>query len=201
MSGRGSNLRRLLELDRDNDLGGARIVAVATNRASCPAAGTSREFAVPTRVFAQRDFGDSEARDAAMRDWLLAQQVELVVLAGYDRVLSRGFTAAFPDRVINIHPSLLPAFGGGMNAVEEALAHGVRVTGCTVHLLGDEVDAGPIILQAAVPVEEDDTPESLHARIQAEEHGILPEAVRLLASGRVHRDGSRVVIRSPEPVA
>ena len=115
-----------------------------------------------------------------MAGWLGEHGVELVVNAGYDRILSRAFTAGFQGRMLNIHPSLLPAFGGGMDAVEQALAHGVKLTGCTVHEVTDEVDAGPILLQAAVPVLEDDTPESLHARIQVQEHRLLPEAIRLM---------------------
>ena len=119
-----------------------------------------------------------------MRDWLKAAGVELVVNAGYDRILSTAFTTGFPGRMLNIHPSLLPAFGGGMDAVEQALAYGVKITGCTVHLVTEEVDAGPILLQAAVPVLDDDTVETLHARIQAEEHRLLPEAIRLVSDAQ-----------------
>jgi phosphoribosylglycinamide formyltransferase 1 len=115
-----------------------------------------------------------------MCEWLLERSVDLVVNAGYDRILTGGFTAAFADRMINIHPSLLPAFGGGMDSVAQALARGVKVTGCTVHFVTAEVDAGPILLQAAVPVLPDDTVETLHARIQVEEHRILPEAIAML---------------------
>jgi len=114
------------------------------------------------------------------RDWLLEREVELVVNAGYDRILTGGFIGTFEDHMINIHPSLLPAFGGGMDAVAQALARGVKVSGCTVHLVTEEVDAGPILLQAAVPVLPGDTVETLHARIQVEEHRILPEAIEML---------------------
>ena len=173
-SGRGTNLRNLV--DR-----GYRVVAAATNRPSCGAAAIARARGVPLGEFSQRGHPSSEARDAAMRDWLLALGVGVVVNAGYDRILSSDFLAAFPGRVINVHPSLLPAFGGGMDAVARALARGVKITGCTVHVVTDEVDAGPILLQAAVPVRPDDTVETLHARIQAEEHRILPEAIELIA--------------------
>jgi len=173
-SGRGSNLRNLL--DR-----GYRVVAVATNRPSCGAAAIARERGVPLGELSQRGFPSLEARDAAMRDWLLGHGVEVVVNAGYDRILHPIFLAGFPGRVINVHPSLLPAFGGGMDAVERALAHGVRISGCTVHVVTDEVDAGPILLQAAVPVRPGDTVETLRARIQAEEHRILPEAIEAIA--------------------
>ncbi len=173
-SGRGSNLRNLVERGYD-------VVAVATNRPSCGAAAFARAHGLVLGEFSQRRFPSSEERDAAMLDWLCGHGVELVVNAGYDRILSRAFVAAYAGRIVNVHPSLLPAFAGGMDAVERALAHGVKVTGCTVHVVTDEVDAGPILLQAAVPVLPDDTAERLHARIQAEEHRILPEAIELIA--------------------
>jgi len=173
-SGKGSNLRNLVGR-------GYTVVAVATNRSGCGAARFARDRGLALGEFSQRRFESREARDAAMRDWLLGRRVELVVNAGYDRILSPCFTAAFDGRILNIHPSLLPAFAGGMDAVQRALAQGVRVTGCTVHVVTDDVDAGPILLQAAVPVREGDTVETLHARIQAEEHRILPEAIEILA--------------------
>jgi len=173
-SGRGSNLRNLL--DRR-----CLVVAVATNRPSCGAAAIARQRGVPLGEFSQRRFPSLEARDAAMRDWLAERGVEVVVNAGYDRILHPVFLAGFPGRVINVHPSLLPAFGGGMDAVERALEHGVKITGCTVHVVTEDVDAGPILLQAAVPVRPDDTVETLRARIRAEEHRILPEAIQLIA--------------------
>jgi phosphoribosylglycinamide formyltransferase-1 len=173
-SGRGSNLRNLV--DR-----GYEVVAVATNRPGSGAAAFARERDLALGEFSQRRFASSEERDAAMLDWIHERGAELIVNAGYDRILSRAFVSAFAGRMINVHPSLLPAFGGGMDAVERALAHGVKLTGCTVHVVTDEVDAGPILLQAAVPVLPDDTVERLHARIQAEEHRILPEAIELIA--------------------
>jgi len=173
VSGKGSNLRNLF--DR-----GFEIAAVATNKPSCGGAVFARERALPLGEFPQKAFTSLEQRDAAMRDWLLERQVDLVVNAGYDRILTGGFTSAFEDRMINVHPSLLPAFAGGMDAVAQALARGVKLTGCTVHLVTEEVDAGPILLQAAVPVLPGDTVETLHARIQAEEHRILPEAIEML---------------------
>ena len=173
-SGRGSNLRNLVER-------GYRVAAVATNRPGSGAAAYAREHGLPLGEFSQRRFASAGERDAAMLAWLREHEVELVVNAGYDRILSPAFVAAYPGRIINVHPSLLPAFGGGMDAVERALAHGVKITGCTVHVVTDDVDAGPILLQAAVPVLPDDTVERLHARIQAEEHRILPEAIELIA--------------------
>lgn len=179
-SGKGSNLRNLVDL-------GHRVVAVATNRPSCGAAAVARERRIPLGEFSQRWFGSLEERDAAMGRWLRERDVELVVNAGYDRVLSPAFVAAFEGRMLNVHPSLLPAFGGGMDAVEQALAHGVKITGCTVHVVTEEVDAGPILVQAAVRVKPDDTPETLHARIQLEEHRILPEAIEILARTLVEK--------------
>ena len=173
-SGRGSNLRNLVQL-------GYRVLAVATNHPSCGAATFARERGLALGEFSQRSFESLEARDEAMRDWLLGEGVEVVVNAGYDRILSPGFVKAFPDRVLNVHPSLLPAFGGCMDAVDRALAHGVKITGCTVHLVTGEVDGGPILLQAAVPVLDGDSHDTLLARIQVEEHRILPEAIELIA--------------------
>jgi phosphoribosylglycinamide formyltransferase-1 len=174
VSGTGSNLGNLAAR-------GYHVAAVATNRPSCRAAVLARTLGLPLGEFSQRRFDSSQGRDDAMRDWLLARGVELVVNAGYDRILTPGFTRSFPGRIINVHPSLLPAFGGGMDAVERALAHGVKVTGCTVHVVTDEVDAGPILVQAAVPVLPADTVESLAARIRVEEHRILPDAIELMA--------------------
>jgi len=173
VSGKGSNLRNLVER-------GFEVVAVATNKPSCGGAAFARERAVPLGEFSQKAFASLAERDEAMRDWLLDQEVDLVVNAGYDRILTAGFIAAFENRMINIHPSLLPAFAGGMDSVAQALARGVKLTGCTVHLVTEEVDAGPILLQAAVPVLPGDTVETLHARIQVEEHRILPEAIEML---------------------
>jgi len=171
VSGRGSNLRNLA--DR-----GFEVVAVATNRPLCGAAEFARQRGLALGEFSQKNYESVRARDIAMRDWLLERRAQLIFNAGYDRILSAEFIHAFPGRVINVHPSLLPAFGGGMDAVAKALSAGVKVTGCTVHLVTEEVDAGPILLQAAVPVLPDDTVESLHARIQVEEHRLLHQAIR-----------------------
>jgi phosphoribosylglycinamide formyltransferase-1 len=173
VSGKGSNLRNLVER-------GFEVVAVATNKPSCGGAAFARERTIPLGEFSQKGFASLAERDQAMRDWLLEREVDLVVNAGYDRILTAGFIAAFEDRMINIHPSLLPAFAGGMDSVAQALARGVKLTGCTVHLVTEEVDAGPILLQAAVPVLPGDTVDTLHARIQVEEHRILPEAIEML---------------------
>ncbi|HEX6547203.1 MAG TPA: phosphoribosylglycinamide formyltransferase [Candidatus Dormibacteraeota bacterium] len=173
VSGKGSNLRNLVER-------GFEVVAVATNRPSCGGAAFARERGLPLGELSQRGFASLEGRDAAMRDFLLAHEVELVVNAGYDRILTGPMLAAFPGRILNIHPSLLPAFGGRMDAVARALAAGVKVSGCTVHVVTEELDGGPILAQAAVPVLPGDTVETLHARIQVEEHRLLPQVIQSL---------------------
>ncbi|HEY8641649.1 MAG TPA: phosphoribosylglycinamide formyltransferase [Candidatus Dormibacteraeota bacterium] len=175
VSGKGSNLRNLVER-------GFQVVAVVTNRPSCGAAELARARGIPLGEFAQSRYPSAAERDAAMRDFLVAQGVQLVVCAGYDRIFTQPLFAGFRGRIINIHPSLLPAFAGGMDAVEQALAAGVRVSGCTVHHVIEEVDAGPVILQSEVPVLPGDTPETLRARIQAEEHRLLPRAIELVGN-------------------
>ena len=181
-SGRGSNLRNLLEL-------GFEIVAVATNRPSCGAVQIARDHGVPLGEFSQKAFGSVEERDLAMRRFLEEHGVEIVVNAGYDRILTPGFTAGWPGRILNVHPSLLPAFAGGMDAVRQALAAGVSETGATVHVVTDEVDAGPILLQEAVPVLPGDDEETLLGRVHEAEYRILPAAIRLLEE-RLHAESA-----------
>ena len=130
------------------------------------------------------EFDSRERRDEELADWLAERGVELVVLAGFMQLLSAPFLERFPGRILNVHPSLLPAFPGA-HAVEDALAHGVKVTGATVHFVDEGVDTGPIVLQEAVEVREDDSSETLHARIQAVEHRLLPTAVRLFLDGKL----------------
>jgi len=156
------------------------VVAVATNRPSCGAASFAREKHIPLGELSQKGFGSAEERDAAMRDFFRKHGVELVVDAGYDRIHSDGFLEAFEERVINVHPSLLPEFGGGMDAVERALESGARVTGATVHVVTASLDAGPILVQEAVPILEGDTVETLRQRVHEAEHRILPQAIRLM---------------------
>lgn len=150
-----------------------------------------RAEALPVSAFD----GDAAARDAALRDRLLDAGVQLLVCAGYDRILGEPLVAAFPDAILNIHPSLLPAFAGGMHAVEDALAHGVKVSGCTVHLIDPGLaDGGPIVVQGACPVLDGDDAESLRQRIHEQEWRLLPEAVALWSTGRLELRGRRVVL-------
>ena len=171
VSGRGSNLQNLI--DRDFE-----IVAVATNKPSCGGAEIARAHGIALGEFPQKSYASREARDEAMAEFFQDHGAELLVCAGYDRVhdLHRRFT------VLNIHPSLLPAFGGGMDAVRQALDHGVKVTGATVHLVTEQVDAGPILAQEAVPVLDGDTEATLLERIHQAEYRVLPEAIRMIES-------------------
>ncbi len=136
---------------------------------------------------------DREAYDRLLLQELQSRQVDLVCLAGFMRLLSAGFIRQFPNRILNIHPSLLPAFPG-LDAQHQALAYGVKITGCTVHFVDEELDAGPIVIQAAAPVLPDDDVETLSARILKEEHRIYPEALRIALSGRFRIEGRRVIV-------
>ena len=195
ISGRGTNLAALLRCCEDGSLH-ADVRVASSNRPSAEGLEFARARGVPTFVFPRSDYPDRAAQQTAMADCLEQHGVELVVLAGFDQVLVPEFVARFPLRMINLHPSLLPAFSGGMHAVRDALEAGVKVTGCTVHLVTDDLDGGPIILQEAVPVDQDDDEESLLARVHEAEHVILPAAVQLFAEKRVLIEGSKVRILS-----
>ena len=153
---------------------------VVTNRPSCGGATFAREQGIPLGEFPQSRFGSVEERDAAMRDFLRAHDVELVVDAGYDRIHSPNFLAAFEGRIINVHPSLLPMFGGGMDAVDQALESGLKFTGATVHVVTSDVDGGPILVQDSVPILPGDTVETLRRRVHEVEYRILPEGIRMM---------------------
>jgi phosphoribosylglycinamide formyltransferase-1 len=201
VSGAGTNLDALLQACRDPEFP-ARVALVVSNRRSAHALDVARGWGVPAVALPQSDFGgDSAARDREIRERFDAAGVRLVVCAGYDRILSDEFIDAYPDAILNVHPSLLPAFAGGMDAVERALERGVRVTGCTVQLLErGEADGGPIVLQAAVPVEMDDDVPALRRRIHEREWELLPRAVALWSTDRLQRDGKRVRVL-PAPAA
>jgi phosphoribosylglycinamide formyltransferase-1 len=193
----------LLQACKDPDFP-ARVALVISNRRSAHALDVALGWGVPAVALPQSDFGgDAAARDREIHDRFQALGVRLVVCAGYDRILSDEFLDAYPDAILNVHPSLLPAFAGGMDAVEQALERGVRVTGATVQLLDrGEADGGPIVLQAAVPVEMDDDAASLRRRIHEREWELLPRAVALWCTGRLRRDGNRIrVLPAPAPAS
>jgi len=192
ISGRGSNFEAISNNINRRKLD-AEIGIVISNRASASGLEIARERGVPMRVIPSQGM-DREAYDKLLIEELRTHEVELVCLAGFMRLLSAGFVRAFPERVLNIHPSLLPAFPG-LDAQRQALDHGVRITGCTVHFVDEFLDSGPIIVQSAVPVLDEDTPESLSARILAQEHVIYSQAIQLLAEGRVTVEGRKVKIR------
>jgi phosphoribosylglycinamide formyltransferase 1 len=194
ISGRGSNLRAIAETIRRGDLP-ASIELVISNRANAPGLEWAQRAGLRTSLLTREDLARREQRQEAMRRLLEAAGVGLVVLAGFDEVLVDQFVEAFAGRIMNVHPSLLPAFGGSMKAVQAAYDYGVKVSGCTVHLVTREVDGGPIILQRAVDVRDVDTAETLAERILAEEHLALPEAIRLFAEGRLQMEGRRIRIR------
>jgi len=173
-SGEGTNLQALLDA-------GLPVVAVASNRADAGALERARDADVTTGVFELDDYPDRPTRDAAMAVWLTTRGVKLVVLAGYMHLLTEPFLDAFAGRIVNVHPSLLPAFPGA-HAVEEQLAAGVTESGATVHLVDEGIDSGPVLAQERVPVLAGDDVESLHERIKAVEHRLLPEVVRELCA-------------------
>ncbi|MCC6629377.1 MAG: phosphoribosylglycinamide formyltransferase [Chloroflexi bacterium] len=199
VSGRGSNLQAILDAIVAGRVTAAEVVVVISNRSDAPALARAAEASVPAICIPQRDYPDRTAHHAAIADALDAHGAELVVTAGFNRILDPGVIARFPDRIVNVHPSLLPAFAGTLHAQAAALAFGVKVTGCTVHLVDNVVDGGPIIAQQAVTVRDDDTEESLAARILAAEHELLPSVIQWFGEGRVRRDGRHVRLEQRAP--
>jgi len=189
VSGRGSNLQALIDASQDGSLG-ASIAVVISNVADAFALERARLAGIATSVIDHRGYAARDDFDRAIVEELQQHGVGLVCLAGFMRRLGRPLLDAFPAAVLNIHPSLLPSFPG-LHPQRQALAHGVKVTGVTVHLVTDQLDAGPIILQRQVPVQDDDTEASLAARILVEEHRAYPEAVRQIVSGRWRLEGGR----------
>ncbi len=183
ISGRGSNLQSIIDAVDRGELE-ARIGLVISNRADAAGLQRAREARIEALHLAPSGFRDRDAYDRALVDLLNARSVDLICLAGFLRLVGAPLLAAFPDRVLNIHPSLLPSFPG-LDAQRQALDHGVRITGATVHLVTSELDAGPIVAQAAVPVLDDDTAETLSARILIEEHRYLSRRDRTGARGRM----------------
>ncbi len=195
ISGRGSNFEAIANSIARRKLD-AEIAIVISNRANAAGIELARERGIPLRVIASAGM-DRETYDKMLIDELRTHEVDLVCLAGFMRLLSADFIRAFPNRVLNIHPSLLPAFAG-LDAQRQALEYGVRITGCTVHFVDEFLDSGPIIIQSAVPVLDADTVESLSARILLQEHMIYSQAIRYIVDGKVTIEGRRVVIREDE---
>jgi len=195
-SGDGSNLQAIL--DKLHGRGEVDVVAVGSDKADARALRRAAEAGVPARVFAVEDFDGRPARDAAIAGWLEERGVELVVLAGYMQLLDPAFLARFPQRVVNVHPALLPAFPG-IGSVEQAIAYGVKVFGVTVHFVDEGVDTGPIILQRAIDLPAATEAKAVRAALRPIEHELLCEAVRLIARDAVRIDPSnprRVLIAS-----
>jgi phosphoribosylglycinamide formyltransferase-1 len=191
LSGRGSNFGALADSIAAGRIPNAEIAIVISNREGAPGIVRAQERGIPVRVLPSKGL-EREVYDRMLVAALDDARVNLVCLAGFMRLLSSYFVEAFPQKILNIHPSLLPAFPG-LDAQRQALEHGVKFSGCTVHFVDESLDAGPIVAQAAVPVHDGDTAESLAARILAEEHRIYTEAVRLVLSGEYRIEGRRVV--------
>jgi phosphoribosylglycinamide formyltransferase-1 len=193
-SGHGTNLQALVDAEARGELGPATIALVVCNRPGARALERARQAGIAAELVDHTAFPDRPAFEAAMLERLRGHAIDGVVLAGFMRVLTDSFVAVWQDRMLNTHPSLLPAFPG-VRAPRQALDYGVKLTGCTIHLVDASLDGGPIVSQAAVPVRDDDTEDSLQARIQELEHRLLPAAVRALAEGRLQRDGRRVIVQ------
>ncbi|PYU33786.1 MAG: phosphoribosylglycinamide formyltransferase [Acidobacteria bacterium] len=196
LSGRGSNFEALAESVAAGRIPNAEIAVVISNREGAPGIERARARGIETRVIPSKGL-EREAYDRQVVAALREKQVDLVCLAGFMRLLSPYFVAAFPNRILNIHPSLLPAFPG-LEAQRQALEYGVKWSGCTVHIVDENLDAGPIVTQAVVPVLDDDTLETLADRILKEEHRIYSEAVRLVLEGRFRIEGRRVIQTAAE---
>ncbi|MBS1194597.1 MAG: formyltetrahydrofolate-dependent phosphoribosylglycinamide formyltransferase [Methanomicrobia archaeon] len=192
-SGRGSNFQALIDAMKEGTLP-ACCLRLITDNPSAYAIERAEKAGIPVTVLDYASYPDRSAYEQALLREMRATGADLFVLAGYMRILGREIVEAFPRRILNIHPALLPSFPG-LHAQRQALEHGVRVSGCSVHLVDSGTDTGPIILQRCVRVEQDDTEESLADRILEEEHRILPEAVRLFMEGRLNVQGRRVRIR------
>jgi phosphoribosylglycinamide formyltransferase-1 len=193
LSGRGSNFEALAESVDTGRLPNAEIALVLSHREGAPGIEKARARGLATQVIPSKGL-EREAYDKLVVAALLEKKVDLICLAGYMRLLSPHFVAAFPARILNIHPSLLPAFPG-LESQRQAIEHGAKFSGCTVHFVDENLDAGPIVMQACVPIEDSDTPETLAERILLQEHRIYTEAVRIVLEGRYRMDGRRVLIQ------
>ena len=191
ISGRGSNLQSIIDAIARGELD-ATIALVVSNRREAAGLARAREAGIESVVMEHRDYGSRDDYDAAIVDQLRARDVGLVCLAGFMRLIGPRLLEAFPNRILNIHPSLLPSFPG-LEAQSQAFEYGVRVSGATVHLVTAELDGGPIVMQSAVPVRDDDTVEALSARILIEEHRLYPQAIRVVLEGGWRVEGRRWV--------
>ena len=192
LSGRGSNCEALAESCATGRIPNAEVAMVLSNREDAPGIDKARSRGIPARAIPSKGL-EREAFDRQVASALREANVDLVCLAGYMRLLSPYFVAQFPGRILNIHPSLLPAFPG-LEAQRQALEHGAKFSGCTVHFVDENLDAGPIILQAVVPIRDDDTVDTLSARILAEEHRIYTQAAAIVLDGRYRIEGRRVLL-------
>jgi phosphoribosylglycinamide formyltransferase-1 len=186
-SGTGTNLQAIIDQLHGTD--GIEVAGVASDKPEAMALRRARHAGIETAVFPRDEHPSREARDTALAEWIEQRSADLVVLAGYMQLLSSAFVARFRNRIVNVHPALLPSFPG-LDAIGQALEHGVKVTGVTVHFVDEDVDAGPIILQRPVPVPPDRNSEALEEAIHATEHALYPEAIRLISQGRVRIDPS-----------
>jgi phosphoribosylglycinamide formyltransferase-1 len=192
LSGRGSNFEALAENISAGEIPGAEIAIVISNKPDAQGLERAKSRGIPTRMIPSKGL-EREAYDRLVVATLQERQVELICLAGYMRLLSAYFVAAFPQRIINIHPSLLPSFPG-LESQKQALEYGVKFAGCTVHFVDENLDAGPIILQSAVPVLDSDNEQTLSERILREEHRIYSEAVKIILEGKYKIEGRRVIL-------
>ncbi len=192
ISGSGTNLQAIIDAIEAQELD-AKIEVVLSNRADAYGLVRAKRHGIPVEILDHKRFPSREAFDQAVVDILHSCQVELVVLAGFMRLLSPVFVGAYSNRIMNIHPALLPAFPG-LHVQKKAVEHGVRFSGCTVHFVNEACDEGPIIIQAVVPIFPDDTEESLSARILEQEHRIYPRAIQLYSEGRLRIEGRRVFV-------
>lgn len=197
LSGRGTNLQALIDAITAGHLH-ARIAVVVSNVPDAGGLDRARRYGLTAVTLAHRAAPSREAYDQQLVDVLRAHGAELVVLAGFMRLVTPVLLNAYPERVVNVHPALLPAFPG-LHAERQALNHGVRLTGVTVHFVDEKTDHGPILAQAAVPILPNDTEATLHARIQRQEHRLFPFAIQLIAEGRVRIEGRRVVVHGMTP--
>lgn len=192
VSGGGTNLQAIIDACDRGEVP-CRVALVISNKEDAYGLVRAKKHGIPTEIVRHRDFPTRETFDARLVEVIRGSEAELVCLAGFMRILTPVFVRAFPNRILNIHPALLPSFPG-THAQKQALEYGVRFSGCTVHILDEGVDTGPIVVQAVVPVFDDDTEESLGARILSQEHRIYPMAIRLFFQGRLHVEGRRVKI-------